>query len=147
MPQGKDPDEVIRRSPNDWTKLVASAIPAIAFRIDAITRQSDTSTPEGKAKCVAETAPFIHLLGGGIQQANAVELLANRLDVPIDTVKAALSRPSVVRRTRRPEQQRPAIATSSPFAKLDHDPVEEHCLQLLLEFPELRELALSLIHI
>ena len=144
MPPGKDPDEVIRRSPSDWTSLVESSIPAITFRIDAITRQNDVSTPEDKAKCVAEAAPFIHILGGGIQQANAVELLANNLAVPIDTVKAALSRPSVVRRTRRPDQTRPAIATSSPFAKLDHDPIEEHCLQLLLEFPELRELASGL---
>ena len=144
MPPGEDPDEVIRRSPSDWTNLVESSIPAITFRIDAITRQGDASTPEEKANCVAEAAPFIHLLGGGIQQANAVELLANNLAVPIDTVKAALSRPSVVRRTRRPDQTRPAIATSSPFAKLDHDPIEEHCLQLLLEFPELRELASGL---
>ncbi len=144
MPPGQDPDEVIHRSPNDWTKLVESAVPAITFRINAITRQGDTNTPEGKARCVAEAAPFIHLLGGGIQQASAVELLADNLEVPIDTVKAALSRPSVARRTRQPEQQRPSAAASSPFAKLDHDPVEEHCLQLLLGFPELRELASGL---
>jgi len=144
MPPGQDPDEVIHRSPSDWTKLVESAVPAITFRINAITSQGETGTPEGKARCVIEAAPFIHLLGGGIQQANAVELLANNLEVPIDTVKAALSRPSVARRTRQPEQQRPAASASSPFAKLDHDPVEEHCLQLLLSYPELRELASGL---
>ena len=141
MPPGQDPDEVIHRSPSDWTKLVESAIPAITFRINAITSRGEVDTPEGKAKCVAEAAPFIHLLEGGIQQANAVELLANNLSVPIDTVKAALSRPLVARRARRPEQQRPAATAASPFAKLDHDPVEEHCLQLLLGYPELRDLA------
>jgi DNA primase len=141
MPPGQDPDEVIHRSPSDWTKLVESAIPAITFRINAITSQGNIDTPEGKARCVAEAAPFIHLLERGIQQANAVELLASNLSVPIDTVKAALSRPSVARRARRPDQQRPAATAASPFAKLDHDPVEEHCLQLLLGYPELRELA------
>lgn len=142
MPPGQDPDEVIHRSPSDWIKLVASAVSAITFRINSITSQTDLRTPESKAKCVAEAGPFIHLLGGGIQQANAVELLANNLGVPIDTVKAALSRPSGARRTRQPAQQRTSAA--SPFAKLDHDPVEEHCLRLLLEFPELRELASGL---
>ena len=141
MPPGQDPDEVIHRSPSDWSKLVESAIPATTFRINAITSQGETESPEGKARCVAEAAPFIHLLGGGIQQANAVELLAGNLNVPIDTVKAALSRPSVARRARRPDQPRPAGTTASPFAKLDHDPMEEHCLQLLLGYPELRELA------
>ena len=145
MPPGHDPDEVIHRSPSDWTKLVESAIPAITFRINAITSQGDIDSPEGKARCVAEAAPFIHLLEGGIQQANAVELLANNLSVPIDTVKAALSRPSVARRTRRQEQPRPAATAASPFAKLDHDPVEEHCLQLLLNYPELRDLAAGLL--
>ena len=129
------------RSPSEWTELVESALPAITFRINAITSQGDTESPEGKARCVAEAAPFIHLLEGGIQQANAVELLAKNLSVPIDTVKAALSRPSVARRARRPEQQRPAATAASPFAKLDHDPMEEHCLQLLLGYPELRDLA------
>jgi len=141
MPPGQDPDEVIHRSPSDWSKLVESAIPATTFRINAITSQGETESPEGKARCVAEAAPFIHLLGGGIQQANAVELLAGNLNVPIDTVKAALSRPSVARRARRPDQPRPAGTTASPFAKLDHDPMEEHCLQLLLGYPELRDLA------
>ena len=141
MPPGQDPDEVIQRSPSDWTNLVESAIPAITFRINAITGQGDITSPEGKARCVAEAAPFIHLLAGGIQQANAIEQLAGNLSVPIDTVKAALSRPSVARRTRQPEQPRPAASTASPFAKLDHDPMEEYCLQLLLGYPEVREMA------
>ncbi|NQW22190.1 MAG: DNA primase [SAR202 cluster bacterium] len=140
MPAGQDPDEVIHRSPSDWAKLVESAIPAITFRIKAAKNNGDTSSPQGKAQIVAEVAPSIHSLGEGIQQANAVELLAQELGVPIDTVKAALSRPSVARRTRRVEQ-RPSAAATSPFAKLDHDPVEEYCLQLLLNYPELREQA------
>ena len=138
MPPGQDPDEVIHRSPTDWAGLVESAVPAITFRINAYTDHGDTNSAEGKAKIVADAAPFILFLGGGIQQANAVELLAEKLRVPIDTVKAALSRPSVARRARRPEQ-RPSA--TSPFAKLDHDPMEEYCLQLLLGYPELRELA------
>ena len=141
MPPGQDPDEVIHRSPSDWAKLVDSAMPAITFRIDAYADNGDANTSQGKAQIVAEAAPFIHLLGGGIQQANAVELLANKLSVPIETVKAALSRPSVARRARRPEQRRPAAETASPFAKLNHDPLEDYCLQLLLGFPELREQA------
>ena len=140
MPPGQDPDEVIHRSPNDWSKLVDSAIPAITFRIDSAVQNRDTSTPQGKAQVVAEVTSQVHSLGEGFQQANAVEYLAHKLGATIDTVKAALSRPSVARRARRPEQ-RPTAAATSPFVKLDHDPMEEHCLQLLLGYPELRELA------
>ena len=141
MPPGQDPDEVIHKSPSTWTQLVETAIPAITFRINAITGNGDTVSPDGKARCVAEAAPFIHLLSGGILQANAIELLADNLSVPIDTVKASLSRPSVNRRSRRPEQPRSAVSTASPFVKLDHDPMEEYCLQLILSYPELREQA------
>ena len=144
MPSGQDPDDVIRNSSVAWRQLVDSAVPAITFRINAITSGTDITTPEGKAKCVAEAAPFVHLLGGGIQQANALELLADNLDVPIDTVKASLNRPSIARQKRRSEAQRSGSAVTSPFVKLDHDPVEEHCLQLLIEFPELRQIASNL---
>ena len=140
MPPGQDPDEVIHRSPTDWAKLVESAIQAYRFQIKGHVEQGDTATPEGKAKIVAECAPTILALGEGIQQASAIEYLAENISVPIDTVKAALNRRSVARRARRPEQ-RTAATAASPFAKLDHDPMEEHCLQLLLGFPELRELA------
>ncbi|HCP24451.1 MAG TPA: hypothetical protein DIT90_10085, partial [Dehalococcoidia bacterium] len=138
MPPGQDPDEVIHKSPREWAKLVEEAIPAINFRIRSARENGESATPQGKAQIVAEVAPAIHALGEGIQQASAVEMLAQELDVPIDTVKAALSRPSVARRTQR-APQRPNGQAASPFAKLDHDPVEEYCLQLLLGFPELRE--------
>ena len=141
MPPGQDPDEVIHRSPSDWTRLVGSAIQAYRFQIKGHVEQGDTTTPEGKAKIVAECAQTILGLGEGIRQASAIEYLAENISTPIDTVKAALSRPSVNRRARRTEQQRPAAAAASPFAKLDHDPMEEHCLQLLFGFPELREMA------
>ena len=138
MPPGQDPDEVIHKSPREWAKLVEEAIPAINFRIRSARENGESATPQGKAQIVAEVAPAIHALGEGIQQASAVEMLAQELDVPIDTVKATLSRPSVARRTQR-APQRPNGQVASPFAKLDHDPVEEYCLQLLLGFPELRE--------
>jgi DNA primase len=141
MPPGQDPDEVIHRSPNDWSKLVDSAIAAITFRIDSAIENGDTSTPQGKAQIVSEVTSHIHCLGEGFQQGNAVEYLAQKLGATINTVKAALSRPSVARRARRPEQ-RPAAA--SPFAKLDHDPMEEYCLQLVLGHPEMRDLAAGL---
>ena len=140
MPPGQDPDEVIHRSPNDWTRLIDSAIPAITFRIDSANENGDASTPQGKAQIVAAVASHVHSLGEGFQQANAVEYLAQKLGATIDTVKAALSRPSVTRRTRR-QEPRPTAAAASPFAKLDHDPREEYCLELLLGYPELRESA------
>ncbi|MEE8466280.1 MAG: DNA primase [Dehalococcoidia bacterium] len=140
MPPGQDPDEVIHRSPSDWSMLVESAIPAITFRTDSAVKNGDTSTPQGKAQIVASVSSHILSFGEGFQQGSAVEYLAQKLGATIDTVKAALGRPSVVRRARRPEQGSTAAATS-PFAKLDHDLREEYCIQLLLGYPELRELA------
>jgi len=141
MPPGQDPDEVIHRSPSTWAKLVESAIPAITFRIDSAVQNGDISTPQGQAQIVGDVSRPILSFGEGFQQANAIEYLAEKIGSTIETVKAALSRPSVARRARRPDQPRPAGATASPFAKSDHDPIEEHCLQLLLRYPEFRELA------
>ena len=140
MPPGQDPDEVIHRSPSDWQKLVDSAIPAITFRTDSAVENGDVSTPQGKAQIVAAVSSHIHSLGEGFQQGNAIEYLAQKLNATIDTVKAALSRPALVNRARR-AAQRPTAEATSHFVKSDHDPMEEHCLQLLIGYPELRELA------
>ena len=140
MPVGQDPDEVIHRSPAEWRGLVEGARPYIEYVTNAMSGILDLSTPQGKAQMVNAVYPLITSVTDGTQQDHYFQMLADRLNVSIETLKASTGRPSVARRTRRPEQ-RPAAAAKSPFAKLDHEPREEYCLQLLLSFPELRELA------
>ena len=149
MPPGQDPDDVIRRSPGEWKDLVSNARPLLEFVIAAMTASVDASSPRGKAAIAEQVSRLIFAVQDAPQQDLYFQMLAERLEVPLDTLRASVISPAgrpTARNsrpgggTREPEQQ----ATASPFARLDHDPIEEYCLVLLLRHPDLLEYAESL---
>ncbi len=148
MPAGQDPDEVIRRSPAEWTLLVEQARPLLDFLISATTASIDPSTAQGKAAIAEAIFPLIAAIQDAPQQDYYFQKLAEELSVTPDTLLASVGRPTVARHPRTPQnRQGPGqvhgrqAATTSPFARLEHDPVEEYCLALLMRYPELSEYA------
>ena len=59
LPDNLDPDELIRRSPEEWAQLVEGAVPLFEFLLPAVSHQLDISTPRGKAQVVEMLFPFI----------------------------------------------------------------------------------------
>ena len=151
MPSGQDPDEVIRRSPAEWSRLVDEARPLLDFLISATTASIDPSTAQGKAAIAEAIFPLIAAVQDAPQQDHYFEKLAEELNVTAETLRASVGRPTVPRHSRQsqsrrqPEQSRGESAVvASPFAKLEHDPVEEYCLTLLMRYPDLSEYAETL---
>jgi len=151
MPSGQDPDEVIRRSPAEWSRLVDEARPMLDFLISATTASIDPSTAQGKAAIAEAIFPLIAAVQDAPQQDHYFEKLAEELNVTAETLRASVGRPTVPRHSRQsqsrrqPEQSRGESAVvASPFAKLEHDPVEEYCLTLLMRYPDLSEYAETL---
>ena len=151
MPSGQDPDEVIRRSPAEWSRLVDEARPLLDFLISATTASIDPSTAQGKAAIAEAIFPLIAAVQDAPQQDHYFEKLAEELNVTTETLRASVGRPTVPRHSRQsqsrrqPEQSRGESAVvASSFAKLEHDPVEEYCLTLLMRYPDLSEYAETL---
>jgi DNA primase len=115
--------------------------PVIEYVISAAADQMDASTPQGKAQIVDTVFPLIASVTEGTQQDHYLELLAKRLNVPMGTLRASVERPAAVRRTRTPQSAGQTRSAASPFAKLEHDPLEEYCLALLVKYPDLADAA------
>ena len=151
MPPGQDPDEVIRRSPTEWSRLVDNARPLLEFVISAMTVSIDPDRPEGKDGVIRTVYPLIVAEQDGPRQDYYLQMLAQKLNVTRYFLVANYGRPTVAQRPRagqtrqQPERQsaEQTVATS-PFAKLEHDPVEEYCLTLLMRYPDLSEYAETL---
>ena len=146
MPAGQDPDDVIRRSPGEWKELVSNARPLLEFVITAMAASVDPSSPRGKAAIAEQVSRLIFAVQDAPQQDLYFQMLAERLEVPLDTLRASVIRPAGPQPRRRAApgegpQGGAEQATSSPFARLDNDPVEEYCLALLLRYPDLWEYA------
>ena len=141
MPDGLDPDQVIRRSAAEWSSLVAQGMPMMEYLFSALSAQLDLSTPQGKARLAELMFPLIAAVPQPTQQDHYFQMLAGRMGISEETLRASVGRPTAQpSRGGRPSVRHPVRqAAESAFARLDRDPVEDYCLALLLQHPELRE--------
>ena len=62
LPEGKDPDEVLRDEPDRWREEVRTARPIVDHLIDVHARAHDLRTPGGQARFVDAVLPIIRNL-------------------------------------------------------------------------------------
>ncbi len=157
LPDGQDPDEVIRQSPEAWGRLIENARPLFEFLLPALSAQVDIATPQGKSWVSQQLFHFIAAVPDPITQDHYFQQLANHLRVSEDTLRASMGRLSPSRGGPAAATRRmPAAASRTPgrntggpqepeeaysaFAQLEHDPIEDHCLARILQRPDLYEL-------
>ena len=150
LPQGKDPDEIILESPEEWASLVSNAVPLIDYLFVALSSRFDLNAPSGKSKLAELLFPLITATPDPFHQDHYFQRLATLLGVSEATLQSSLGRPmpgsasyrgradsNQRKRTGRtsPDRERTGEAAATPFAMLDHDPLEEYCLALLFQEP------------
>ncbi len=59
LPEGKDPDEVIRESPDAWREAVRTALPIVEYLIDFHARGADLRTTGGRARFIDAILPTL----------------------------------------------------------------------------------------
>ena len=62
LPEGKDPDEVIRESVDTWRTAVAHAQPIVDYLIDQAAEERDLRTAAGKDRFVRAVLPIVDVL-------------------------------------------------------------------------------------
>ena len=140
MPEGMDPDDLIHRSPDEWTQLIQEGPSYIEYLLKVLPVQLDASTPQGKAQIVSVVLPSIQAVPEPFQQDHYFQMLADQLGVTRETLQATIDRPGAARQTQR-AQPRTRPASGLTFTSPDGDPLEEYCLTLLLHEPDLEESA------
>jgi DNA primase len=147
LPEGEDPDDVIRRNPDEWRQIIAKALPVVEHYLSLLAKKHDLATPRGKREAVEQMASLIASVGDAVERAAYHSRLAKVVGVDPESVKqtvenfvkgnkARVSGREVVTldsRDYRPAAPRPA---PTPHLRLD---VEEAMLSLLLRYPELRD--------
>ncbi|MDP2954343.1 MAG: toprim domain-containing protein, partial [Chloroflexota bacterium] len=139
LPRGRDPDEVIRESPESWGKLMKEALLLPDYLIKVTTEGRDLSSPSDRSAIAQRLLPFIVEMADEVQRALYLGKLAHLLEVPERDLGALAAR---LRRTSG-ERKAPVRLLSLPDAP-HRDPIERYALCLLLQHPELREKCLAL---
>jgi DNA primase len=75
LPDGKDPDEVLRDSPDRWREEVRTAQPIVEYLVDTFGRQYDLKTPGGKARFVDAVMPTIRAVPNPVMRDAYLQLV------------------------------------------------------------------------
>ncbi|MFC2015174.1 DNA primase [Chloroflexota bacterium] len=141
LPEGKDPDDVIRTDAGNWERLVTEAVPVVDYTMNMVCARLDMTTASGQTSAVSKLGPIILEIKEPVRQAYYKQKLARITDKDIRTIEIALGGMKKGAGIRKPKPKSPVRTV--PI--LRSHPVEEDCLALLLQYPELknRETGLS----
>jgi DNA primase len=128
LPEGKDPDELIRRDPARWPAVVDGAIPFLDFYVDAALAGVDLGDATAKSAALRRVAPLLEAAGESIVQAHYAGIVAHKLQLPESTVLNELRR--IALRTNAPRSKR----AETPSHANQHASQEDHLMALLLRY-------------
>ena len=141
MPEGRDPDDLIRESPDQWDEIVRSAVPYMDYLIPALARRFDVSSSQGKMQAVEALMPIIQSMSNAFDQDRYFGQLASALGVTREQLQASIGKMRPAGRTRTPERARANVpapnTTESPLAAAEREPLEEFVLSALMRWPDL----------
>jgi len=137
LPGGKDPDDVIREDTKIWQNLLEEALPIVDYTFNMLTSELDLSTARDKSLAVDKLLPIIAEMKDTVRQAHYLQKLARLVKVSEHSLEAALGRIKPSQGRRNAKEAKPEVVARALHPLLS-SPVEEYCLALLLQHPELK---------
>jgi DNA primase len=132
LPEGKDPDEVIRENPDHWNELVQAALPVVDYYFEALTSDLDLTSAKGKSEAVRRLLPIIREITDSTEQTHYVQKLSRLVREDERKLQARLKGKSTKlaeaasRKKEGPLSSRPGLPEG-----------EKYCLLLFLKEPNL----------
>jgi len=93
LPDGRDPDEVMRDDPDAWRSAASNPQPIVEYLIDNFAKRHDPRTLAGRDKLVAAVMPTIRRVTNPTQRDGYLQLLARRSGVEERVLLEELKRP------------------------------------------------------
>ena len=81
MPEGQDPDDIIRANPVAWPQLLEKARPIVAYVIDLTASGLDQNDPKAKADVARQVLPLIADIQNAVERDHYRQLLAQTLRI------------------------------------------------------------------
>ena len=87
LPEGYDPDKLIRTNPAQWPELLAQAKPVTAYVIDVATRDLDLNNAKAKSAVAQQVLPLIKDIADPVEREHYRQQLARALRVDERTLR------------------------------------------------------------
>ncbi len=76
LPEGHDPDQIIRTDPDKWPQLISQAQPIVAYVIDVATNGLDLNDAKAKSAAARQILPLIQDISDPIEREHYLQQLA-----------------------------------------------------------------------
>jgi DNA primase len=141
LPQGMDPDDIVRESVDQWREIVNSAKPIITHVMNTLCEGNDLTDPKIKSRIASQVVPLIQDVSDSVERDAYLQQLARLLQVDVGAFQHLTSQSRTSYKSRKKttlDSTKPQLAipdTSTIKEKISTS--EKYCLKLLLPRPEL----------
>lgn len=132
LPQGQDPDDLIREDAERWVALVEHAVPVVDFYLQVLLEGNDPHDTKTKARVVDMLLPILRAIANPVEREDYVQKIARTLRVDPRAIQSRLR--SVEHRKAR-VQPGPSHTQDPLPRRLVEADLEGHCLAVLLLRP------------
>ena len=137
LPPDMDLDDFIKANPSELPVLIDKAKPMIDFILEKVTSKVDLSSDKGKSEALDKLLPLLLQMKDLIRQAYYIKRLATILEIDENILGAALKKLDISERKR--QRYKDLVKSASAvLSVISSRPLEEYCLALLFQYPELR---------
>lgn len=137
LPQGKDPDDIIREDPKSWQDLVNKPIYVVDWVLNTYEKRLDITSSQGKKALSDKALEVIARLQDQVEQEHYVREIAGKLNVRIETIQAKLD--ALKSKTQIPKKRtKVQPITKEQAKKLTINAYQDQLLGLNLMFPDVR---------
>jgi len=133
LPNGVDPDDLITKDPTQWEICIDQAPEVLDYLFEWEASQTQTGNTADKQLTIERLFPLIAGLDNSFEQDHYFNKLARILEIDEKALIASVGR----LRSPQKNTQKPREVVTSALENIDTDPLEEHLLALLVQFPEL----------
>ncbi len=135
IPDGKDPDELVRNDPEAWRLAVSNAADLMEYWIQQAASTVDLDSVGGRREVTARVLPIIKRFNDPVERSLYLQRLARLVNVEERVLLEALAREPV---RRAPRLAAVAVGPGAATGSLvGLGPLEREALSLLLRYPAL----------
>src|SRR5690606_16211617 len=108
LPEGQDPDKLIRTDPTAWPRLLAEARPVVDYVIQVVAAELEPGDAKGKSAAAAQVLPLINDIADPVERDHYFSKLGKTLGIDVGALRQAADRQKKDRRPRAAEYKPPA---------------------------------------
>jgi DNA primase len=134
LPGAKDPDELIRRSPDSWKEATGKAVYVMDWLLKTLSAQYDANSATGKKQISDRFIATLARLGDPVEQDHYAQALAKLVEVEPAAIRRKLDQSD----TQQPRPNRIKTSGYQASVRNENAVVEDALLSIAMTYPDTR---------